>query len=75
MNKEKAFLRPAQYFQSPHDVISSTLLTKEEKKTVLLNWKQQCEQLYQTEQEGMRPAGAREKLKLQEVSEAIRSIY
>jgi hypothetical protein len=50
---EKAMKNPASAFGTPEALRDATLLTMEQKRAVLLQWKDQLEQLQAADEEGM----------------------
>lgn len=63
MDIDRAMRDPASVFGTPEVVRDSTELTPEQKRAILLQWKDQLQQLQQADDEGMRrsdgTAGAR----------------
>ena len=63
MDIDRAMRNPASVFGTPEVVRDSTELTQEQKRAILLQWKDQLQQLQQADDEGMQrsdgTAGAR----------------
>lgn len=53
MDLERVMKNPASVFGTPEAVRASTALTTEQKRAVLLQWKDQLEQLQAADEEGM----------------------
>ena len=53
MDLERAMKNPASAFGTPEALRASSLLTTEQKRAVLLQWKDQLEQLQAADEEGM----------------------
>lgn len=53
MDKGKMIASPGLAFPSVQDLMDNTILSKEEKITALLNWKDTCEQIKESTNEGM----------------------
>jgi len=58
MDIEKAMKNPAATFGTPEALYSSAELTAEQKRAILLQWKDQLHQLLAAEDENMRAPGA-----------------
>jgi hypothetical protein len=56
---DKALLDPASVFHAPHDVLRTQALSPEDKKAILLRWKEDAEDLMRATGEGMPPEGQR----------------
>lgn len=53
MNLEQAMKNPASAFGTPEALRASSVLTTEQKRAVLLQWKDQLQQLQAADEEGM----------------------
>jgi len=58
MDIDQAMMNPASVFVTPEVLRESRKLTAEEKRTVLLQWKDQLQQLQAADDEGMRQNAA-----------------
>jgi hypothetical protein len=58
MNIERAMKNPASIFGTPEALSGSSELTKEQKRAVLLQWKDQLQQLQAADDEGMQKTEA-----------------
>ncbi len=56
---DKALLDPAAVFRAPHDVLHAQRLSPEDKRAILLRWKEDAEDLMRATGEGMPPEGQR----------------
>jgi hypothetical protein len=56
---DKALLDPDSVFYAPHDVLHAQGLSPQDKKAVLLRWKEDAEDLMRATGEGMPPEGQR----------------
>jgi hypothetical protein len=56
---DKALLDPASVFHAPHDVLHAQDLSAEDKKSILLRWQEDAEDLMRATGEGMPPEGQR----------------
>jgi hypothetical protein len=56
---DKALLDPASVFHTPHEVLLAQGLSPEDKKAILLRWKEDAEDLMRATGEGMPPEGQR----------------
>jgi hypothetical protein len=57
MDLEQAMKNPGSVFGTPEALSQSRDLTPEQKRTVLLQWKDQLEQLQAADEEGMQKSG------------------
>jgi hypothetical protein len=56
---DKALLDPHSVFHAPHEVLQAQGLSPEDKKVILLRWKEDAEDLMRATGEGMPPEGQR----------------
>ncbi len=75
MDLDKAKLDPASVFRVPEDVLASTELSAEEKRSILTRWEADAEALIRATEEGMPPAENRSPAELlRAVQAAIHSL-
>ena len=71
MNIEKLISKPVKYFGHPNEVVKNEEMSRDQKIKALKNWKQSCEQILDSANEGMTGS---EQTNLQDVSIALETL-